>query len=145
VEARWHIRIARSPEDVFDFLADLRNEPQFNPDASNVQQVTPGPIGLGTSYTEDFRRIGAYTTTIDRYERPRELRFDARNPKVDAQVTFTLAPAGDGETDVGCVVELTMKGAMRFMEPMLRGRIQREIETSRGPLLKQALERTAAT
>ena len=143
VHARWQIRIVRPAEDIFDFLADLRNEPRFNPDASNIQQVTPGPIGLGTAYTEDFRRIGSYRTTIDQYERPRALGFDARNPKVDARVRFSLTPAGEGETDVGCTVELRMKGSMRLAEPLLRARIQREIEQSRGPLLKRALEEPA--
>jgi hypothetical protein len=144
VEARWQIRIARPAEDVFDFLADLRNEPRFNPDVSNIEQVTPGPIGLGTTYTEDFRRIGSYRTTIDRFERPKALGFDAQNAKVDARVRFTLTPAGDGATDVGCAVELRMKGGMRLMEPLLAGRIQREIEGRRGPLLKQALEGSSA-
>jgi Polyketide cyclase / dehydrase and lipid transport len=144
VEARWQIRIARPAEDVFDFLADLRNEPRFNPDVSNIEQVTPGPIALGTTYTEDFRRIGSYRTTIDRFERPTVLGFDAQNAKVDARVRFTLTPAGDGTTDVGCTVELRMKGGMRLMEPLLAGRIQREIEQRRGPLLKQALEGSSA-
>ncbi len=36
-----------------------------------------------------------------------------------------------------------MKGSMRLAEPLLRARIQREIEQSRGPLLKRALEEPA--
>jgi hypothetical protein len=140
ISASWQIEVARTPEDVFDFVSDLSNEPKFNPDASNIVKQSDGPIGLGTVYTEDFRRIGAYTTTIDRFERPSELGFDARNPKCDALVRFTFAPAGEGSTTVGCTVELTFKGAMKFMGGMMSGTIRKEIEEKRGPMLKAALE-----
>jgi hypothetical protein len=33
IVADWNVEINRPPEDVFDFVADLHNEPQFNPDA----------------------------------------------------------------------------------------------------------------
>jgi hypothetical protein len=140
IRASWQIRIERPAEEIFDFVADLRNEPQFNPDASNIEQQTPGPVGLGTVWTEDFRRIGRYETTIDEYERPAKLGFDARNPKTDAVVRFSFEPQGDAATDVSCVVELTMKGAMRLMEPLMASMIRRQIEQTRGPMLKKALE-----
>jgi carbon monoxide dehydrogenase subunit G len=140
ISASWQIHIERPPEQVFDFVADLRNEPQFNPDASNVVQESPGAIGLGTVYTEDFKRIGSFRTTIDRYERPRALGFDARNPKADANVQFRFQPAGDGATDVSCAVELRMKGGMRLMEPVMGSMVRRQIEQTRGPMLKRAVE-----
>ena len=37
------ITIARPPEDVFDFVADERNEPRFNPQMLSVEQLTSGP------------------------------------------------------------------------------------------------------
>ena len=143
ITARWQQRIERPREQVFDFVADLHNEPQFNPDASNIRKETPGPIGLGTVFSEDYRRVGRYETTIDRYERPSELGFDARNPRVDARVRFSFAAAGDGATDVSCTVELHMKGAMRVVEQLTAPMIRRQIEQTRGPLLRRALESRA--
>jgi Polyketide cyclase / dehydrase and lipid transport len=141
IRVAWEIDVQRAVEDVFDFVADLHNEPQFNPDASNIVQTTPGDIGLGTTFEEDFRRIGRYVTKIDVYERPGALGFDARNAKADARVRFGFTPQGDAATTVSCVVELTMKGAMRFAEPVMAPTIRKQIETSRGPMLKAALER----
>lgn len=140
ISASWQIRVDRPPEQVFDFVADLRNEPQFNPDASNILQETTGPTGLGTVYTEDFRRIGSFRTTIDRYDRPGALGFDARSPKADANVQFTFRAAGEGATDVSCTVELRMKGGMRLMEPTMASTVRRQIEQTRGPMLKRAVE-----
>ena len=137
----WQITVERPPTEVFDYVADLHNEPHFNPDASNIVQKTDGAIGRGTVFEEDFKRIGHYITTIDVYERPTELRFDARNPKTDAVVRFQFAPVGEEATSVSCRVELTMKGFMRVLEPLMAGTVRRGIEKSRGPKLKAALER----
>jgi Polyketide cyclase / dehydrase and lipid transport len=143
ISATWQIRIERPAEEIFEFVADLRNEPRFNPDVSNIEQQTPDPIGEGTRWTEDFRRIGRYETTIDVYERPSKLGFDARNPRADALVRFSFERQGDAATEVGCVVELRMKGAMRIMEPLLAPMIRRQIRQTRGPMLRAALEQPA--
>ena len=141
IRASWQTRIERPVETVFDYVADLDNEPTWNPDASNVVRVSPGPVGLGTVWEEEFRRVGHYVTTIDAYERPSVLSFDARNPRTDAHVRFEFAADGDGATLVSCVVELTMKGAMRIMEPLLRPMIRRQIERERPLSLGRALAR----
>ena len=140
IVADWQVRIERSAEEVFDFVADLHNEPQFNPDASNIVQVSDGPIGRGTVFEEDFKRVGRYVTTIVVYERPTELAFDARNSRVDARVRFRFAALGASETDVSCRVELTMKGLMRLAQALIAPVIRRQIQTTRGPMLKGALE-----
>jgi hypothetical protein len=140
IRATWEIEIVRTPEEAFDFVADLHNEPRFNPDASNVVKTSDGEIGLGTVFEEDFRRVGHYVTMIDVYERPSQLGFDARNPRTDALVRFAFAPGGDGATRVSCTVELAMKGPMRLFGTLLAPMIRRQIESSRGPMLKAALE-----
>jgi len=139
ITARWTTRIDKPAEQVFDYVADLQNEPQWNPDASNVVQMSDGPVGLGTEWEEDFARVGHYVTRIARYERPSALEFDARNPRTDAYVSFRFAAAGDAETDVSCEVRLTMKGFMRVVEPLMGSVIRRQIETSRPETLRAAL------
>jgi uncharacterized protein YndB with AHSA1/START domain len=138
IRASWETRIERPADAVFDYLADLDHEPEWNPDASNVVRVSPGPVGLGTVWEEDFRRVGHYVTTIDAYERPSVLSFDARNPRTDARVRFDLAAEGDDATRVSCVVELTMKGGMRLLEPLLSPMIRRQIERERPASLRRA-------
>lgn len=44
------IMIDRIVEDVFDFLADERNEPRFNPKMTSVEKLSDGEIGLGTQF-----------------------------------------------------------------------------------------------
>jgi hypothetical protein len=44
------IVINRPIDVVFDFVADERNEPRYNPRLRRVEQTTPGPIGRGTRF-----------------------------------------------------------------------------------------------
>lgn len=141
IRATWSQRIHRPREQVFDYVSDLDNEPEWNPDASNVVRTTLGELGSGTVWEEDIRRVGHFATAIERYEPPHLVSFDARSQRVDARATFELAAVSDAATDLSCFVELTLKGPLRIVEPLVRGPIRRQMESSRGPLLKQALER----
>ena len=134
------LEIARSREDVFDFLANLDNEPLYNTDASNIRKVTDGPIGLGTVYEEDFRRIGHFRTTIDEYERPSALTFDARSARMDVVVRFRLTEPTPGKTHMRVEYDMKPKGALRLMSPVFRMGGPGMFEKKRAPGLKRALE-----
>jgi hypothetical protein len=44
------IVIKRPVEEVFDFAVDVRNEPRYNPHMRRAEQITDGPIGVGTRF-----------------------------------------------------------------------------------------------
>ena len=75
------ITIARTVSEVFDFVADERNEPRYNPRLTRVELLTPEPIGAGTRYraeTTSGRRTVPMTIEVTDYERPR--RLGSQNP-----------------------------------------------------------------
>jgi hypothetical protein len=51
-----HIRIAAPVGQVFDMVADSRNEPSFNPAMTGVELLTAPPIGLGTRFRSRMGR-----------------------------------------------------------------------------------------
>ncbi len=140
IRTEWQIRIERSVEDVFDFVTDLRNDPRWNPDASDVVKHGDGPVGVGTVFEEDVQPFGHCVATIDIYERPSAAGYAVRSAKADVSVRFHLADAGNGATDVTCEAELRLKGVLRLLEPVGTRVAARGEQTSRGPLLKRALE-----
>jgi len=139
IRTGWEVRVDRTPEHVFDFVADLRNGPAWNPDSSNVVMTSDGPVGLGSVFEEDRERFGRTVTTIDLFERPARLGFDARASRVHVRVRYAFEPDGAG-TNVSCAAELRLRGASRLLEPVLAAVARRGVETSRGPALKAALE-----
>jgi len=50
------IEIAASAEKVFDFVVDVRNEPQWNPQLLQAEMLTPEPMGVGTRFRVRFGR-----------------------------------------------------------------------------------------
>jgi hypothetical protein len=52
------IRIERPVEVVFDFIADSRSEPTYNPDMRSVTLLTGEPMGTGTRFRATMGRGG---------------------------------------------------------------------------------------
>ncbi|HEX5383825.1 MAG TPA: SRPBCC family protein [Propionibacteriaceae bacterium] len=44
------ILIKRQVEQVFDYVADQRNEPIYNPRMLHSEKITDGPVGVGTRF-----------------------------------------------------------------------------------------------
>ena len=77
------IIIKRPAEEVFDFCADERNEPRYNPRMTLAEQTSSGPIGLGSQFRAEMRTMGrtmAMTIEWTAYERPRRLASWTRRP-----------------------------------------------------------------
>jgi hypothetical protein len=70
IVARVRIFIAREPQAVFDYFADLRNEPQYNSNVSAIQKISPGKIGHGSTFEGLHRGLGRVTWKLAEYERP---------------------------------------------------------------------------
>ena len=51
------IEIARTPEDVFDYLSDLGNEVRWNPDCLSMEQLTDGPSASGPGSGRSGSRV----------------------------------------------------------------------------------------
>jgi uncharacterized protein YndB with AHSA1/START domain len=58
VEVKGEIVIDRPPEEVFDLVADEENEPQYNPQMRRAEQISEGPIGIGTRFRAETVSMG---------------------------------------------------------------------------------------
>lgn len=83
------IFIRRTPDDVFDFVADESNEPRYNPAMLHVRTLTDGPAGVGTRYLATMgrgRRRFRMTIEMARYERPSRLASHTTMSLMDVDV-----------------------------------------------------------
>jgi len=124
------ITIAQPPEDVFDFVADERNEPCFNPQMLSVEQLSPGPVGLGTRFRAEVTSRGRPLEMIvefTQFERPRRLSSSTRMTAMDIRGTLTFEPVPEG-TRMGWHWELAPRGFLRLLTPLVarKGRRQEE-------------------
>jgi uncharacterized membrane protein len=127
------VEIACSPEEAFALVDDLERAPEWQ---SSLESVD---VAAGT----ETRRIGGQRREarfeVVRREPPRSLVIDSRSGPVEVRAAFTidLAPAG---CRVAIRLDLKLKGAMRFLEGIVRGRAQTEAREDLRRL-KELLER----
>jgi hypothetical protein len=62
------VEIARTPHDVFDFLADQGNEVLWNPDCVSMEKLTDGPVGVGTRFRAKWKQGPAVESVCTRFD-----------------------------------------------------------------------------
>ena len=131
-------------EKVFDFVADERNEPRYNPRMCDAEQISDGPIGLGTRFRTELETMGRKMPMIVEftgYERPRRLASVTRSSMMETEgaLTFESAPGG---TRMRWSWDVRPRGALRLMAPLV-GVIGRRQEQCVWGNLKGLLEAEA--
>jgi len=115
------ILIRRPLEEVFDFVADERNEPAYNPQIGSVEKVTPGPIGVGTQWhavAASRRRATPFELEVTEYTRPHRLASLTRMRGMDISGGLTFAPEGSA-TRMNWYWELRPKGMAKLAGPLI--------------------------
>jgi uncharacterized protein YndB with AHSA1/START domain len=130
--------IARSPEDVFDYLSDQGNEVHWNPDCLSMERLTPGPVGVGTRFRAKWKQGPVVYTEVKAYDRPTRWTYENGGP-ISCVLTVTLEPIANGATRLTSVGDWTAHGWMRLMFPIFI-RMMRSAETQVMANAKKALE-----
>lgn len=124
--------IERPVEEVFDFVADERNEPRFNPRMLRAEKISPGPIGLGTRFRAEMRMRGrgrpvVMTVEFTAFARPRRLASSTHMATMDIVGALTFDPVPKG-TRMRWEWDLKPRGLVRLLSPViaLMGRRQEQ-------------------
>jgi hypothetical protein len=135
------IVINRPVEEVFDFVADERNEPRYNPRMLGAEKLSPGPIGLGTRFRAEMtsrRRPVEMTIENTGYDRPRRLASTTRLSTMEIGGTLTFDPVAAG-TRMQWAWEMAPRGLFKLLTPMV-ARIGQRQEQRIWASLKRLLE-----
>jgi hypothetical protein len=113
--------IHRPVHEVFDFVADERNEPRYNPRIRRAEKLSPGPIGCRTRFRAEAVTLGRTTgMTIEytAYERPRRLASSIHMPAADITGTLRFDPVADG-TRMSWSWDMKPHGLYRLLTPVI--------------------------
>lgn len=108
--------------EVFDMVADERNEPTYNPRIARAEKVSEGPVGAGTRFVAEPRGMGTrggMTLVIHEYDRPRRLRSAVRSPYLRVSGELTFEEVTGGGTRMKWDWDMTLTGPMRLLSPVL--------------------------
>ncbi|PFG38998.1 polyketide cyclase/dehydrase/lipid transport protein [Georgenia soli] len=115
------VTIAAPVEEVFDLVADGRNEPLYNPRLVRAEKLTDGPVAAGARFAATPRGTGArgtMTVEILEYDRPHRLRNDIRSSSMRVDGTLTFRETGAG-TLLRWDWDMRLLGPTRVLTPVL--------------------------
>ncbi len=87
--------IERPVDEVFDFVADERNEPRYNERMLRAEKISSEPIGAGTRFRVEMtgrRRPVEMTFEFTGYERPRRLASTTHLSAMEIRGELTFEP-----------------------------------------------------
>jgi uncharacterized protein YndB with AHSA1/START domain len=130
VHIEGEIVIDRPVEEVFDFVADERNEPRYNPRMRRVEKLSTGPIGVGTRFraeTTSTGRIVPMVIEFTGYDRPRRLASTTHMSSMNLQGALTFDSVSGG-TRMRWAWDVEPRGLLKLMRPLvaLMGRRQEQ-------------------
>jgi uncharacterized protein YndB with AHSA1/START domain len=141
--AEHTITVARSPQEVFDYLADGTHNLEWRAGVLEIER-TSAAAGEGATYRQVLagpggRRIdGDYRITA--FEPPRRLEFQVTAGPARPTGVFELSENGSQSARVRFALDLTATGLMKLMSPMITRTMRREV--AQLDKLKTILERT---
>ena len=131
------IRIPRA----FDFVADQRNEPIYNPRMLQSEKITDGPIAVGTRFratARSGRRTVEMLIEVTQFQRPRRFGSRTTMPSVDVDGGLTFEPVA-GATRMTWSWDVRPSGRLRLLGPVV-ARVGRHQEHAIWTGLKAHLE-----
>jgi hypothetical protein len=114
------------PEQLFDMLADIRNEPKWQPDVRSVEKVTDGDVGQGTRFRGSYKGMGDMDVEITEYDRPNRLGFACKGSRMDMDVAFIFTPSGSG-SQIGGQIDTRLKGMSKLMTPLFPSMMRKQM------------------
>jgi hypothetical protein len=115
------IIISRPIEEVFDFVADERNEPRYNPAMLRAEKISEGPIGLGTRFQAELNTMGRtmpMAVEFIGFERPRRLASLTRSAMMETVGALTFEPVASG-TLMRWEWDVRPHGPLKLMGPLV--------------------------
>lgn len=141
MKGEMRCQVARSRAEVFDFVADLRNESQWNPRAIGMEKLTEGPIGSGTRFAGTYQGLGSLETVLTEYQPPGRLGFHSTGPRAEIRGLFVLKDSGGG-TDIALEADVRPRGVLRYLAPAMQPLFARQNKAAAGRL-QAALQQRA--
>jgi hypothetical protein len=121
VHISGEVSIDAPVEEVFDMVADERNEPRYNPRIIRAEKVSEGPIGRSSRFAiepKGMGRKGEMTLEILEYDRPRRLHNVVRSSYMQVEGTLSFE-AVHGAVRLRWDWDMSLVGAMRALSPIL--------------------------
>jgi uncharacterized protein YndB with AHSA1/START domain len=119
---------ARPPAEVFAFVSDVQNEPQWHTDILEAKLTGGTSVGKGSTFAVKFKPFMGQSNgviTVVEYDAPRRVVFRGRMGKMEPTVMHIVQP-DDGGSRFTRRFEMEPHGLLRMMAPFMGGLFRKQ-------------------
>lgn len=142
IEIEKSVVINRPIQEVFAYVTDVENEPQWISEVLEVRKTSDGPMGVGSTYDNVVHFLGRRIVDpheIVQFEPNRRFAFKSHSGQISFEGTYHFEPAGDDATRLSFVAAGETGTLFRLAEPIVNRMINRQWEANVANL-KELLE-----
>ena len=139
------IIIRRPADEVFAFISNFENNPQWQGGVVKAWLTSAGPLTAGTTVTQLSRFLGRdieFHFKVLRFEPGRLAEFKTESGTFPVQILREVGPVPEG-TRVRALITGEAGGVFKFAAPLLDGFTKRQIEADYAKLKVLLESRTA--
>ena len=125
--------VAAPPNEVFAYLADLRNIADWMTGVVAAEMTSEGEIGIGSTAVVIRELMGQRIEaplTVTEYDPPRRVVIGGELSGIKANAELDLAPSGDDGSELRFAMEIRGSLLTAFMEPMIASAAGGDIDSS---------------
>ncbi len=139
------VSVSRPIDEVFAYVADVRNRPRWDESVDSEELTSREPIGVGSTVRTRLRSMGReyqYTWEIVEHEPPNRMRVESTSGPFPTTLVFQFFNR-NGETEVQATVTGRPTGIMLLLQPVISRATQTNLD--RGYARLKRLLETATT
>jgi carbon monoxide dehydrogenase subunit G len=113
----------RERRDVAAYLSDFSTTQEWDPGVVEAERLDDGPVGIGSRFRVVARFLGRraeLTYEIVRHDPDELVTLRGENATVVSLDTMRFSDTPDGGTRVSYEADLSLKGPLRMLDPLLR-------------------------
>ena len=123
LEVQASIDIDRPPDVVFDFIADMANNPRWQKGMRECRWTSEPPLRLGSTYDQEAAFLGKTIVSsflVTEYDPGRSIRICTIGGSMPIDVIREILPRGDGQSQVKAIVRGDSSGLFRLATPLMK-------------------------
>jgi uncharacterized protein YndB with AHSA1/START domain len=131
------ITIKRPVEEVFAYVSDAQNGPNWQNGLVEARQMTEGPLGVGTQFTDVRKFTGGKSESVIQcitYEPNKKVVFKTISGSWPLEDTFLFESITEG-TRLTDRLEIQTSGLKRLVEPLIASGLRHDMDTNFGILI----------
>lgn len=129
IDLETRVEIARPAREVFAFVADQTNAPQWQTDLLEVRRLTNGPVGVGSEHefvrTFAGRRFASRNRFVA-FEPGRYVRFEIPSGWISGTASYRTEASRSAGTVLTSRMEFRVRGPLSLLEPVLSRLLARD-------------------